>query len=257
MDLKADFLAMGHYCQKEERGGVCKLKKGRDPQKDQTYFLYTINEDVLKRTLFPIGHLQKRDVRKKALEYQLSTALKKDSTGLCFIGKRKFRPFLSHYIKPHPGPLKTLDGKTIGQHDGLAYYTLGQRKGLGLGGPGEAWFVVGKDCRENTLFVERGAKHPALYTQELWTSPVKWINTAERPRHFPYKCRAKVRYRQEDQDCTIISFQEQEAHVSFDRPQRSVAVGQSIVFYQKDICLGGGEIKKTGPTFFEQGKCVY
>ena len=254
MDLGANFLAMGHYCQKEKRDGVCRLKKGRDTGKDQTYFLYAIKEEILKRVLFPVGHLQKAEVREKALQYQLATAMKKDSTGLCFIGERKFKPFLSQYIESRPGLLKNLSGEVVGEHDGAAYYTIGQRKGLGLGGAGEAWFVVGKDRKENTVFVERGSRHPALYTQELRTAPVEWVNKRDCPEQFPYRCRAKIRYRQEDQDCSLISLDKETAHVLFDHPQRAVTLGQSIVFYKGDICLGGAVIKKTGRTFFEQGR---
>ena len=256
MDLGADFLAMGHYCQKEEEGGVCRLKKGKDPGKDQTYFLYTIKDEILRRVLFPVGHLHKAHVRKKAREYRLVTAGKKDSTGLCFVGERKFKPFLSRYIRSHPGPLKTLSGKVVGEHDGVAYYTIGQRKGLGLGGPGEAWFVVGKNPKENTVFVEQGSRHPALYTQELRTASLEWVNKRERPEQFPYRCQAKVRYRQEDQDCSIISLDKNTAYIRFDRPQRAVTPGQSIVFYKGDICLGGAVIEKVGPTFFEQRKTL-
>ncbi len=256
VNLGADFVAMGHYCQKEKNAEIFRLKKGRDSGKDQTYFLYTIKEEILKRILFPIGHLHKSEVRKKARQYELATAEKKDSTGLCFVGEKKFRPFLSRYIKSSPGPLKTLSGKVVGRHDGLAYYTIGQRKGLGLGGPGEAWFVVEKNRKENTVFVERGSKHPALYTEELWTAPLEWINKRDQPQEFPYRCRAKIRYRQNDQDCSILSLNKKTAHIFFDHPQRAVTLGQSIVFYKEDICLGGAVIRKVGRTFFEQGRAL-
>ena len=240
MALGGDYLATGHYCRKEERENSCRLLKGIDQGKDQSYFLYTIKEEVLKKTLFPVGHLQKREVRRMAARYNLSTARKKDSTGICFIGKRNFKDFLSSYIEKNPGPFKTLSGETVGEHSGYAYYTLGQRKGLGLGGPGEAWFVVGKDKDSNTVFVERG-HHSALYASELWARGL------EGPQRFPHRCWAKIRYRQHDQGCSLTALQDGRTHVLFDHPQRAVTPGQSIVFYgEGGVCLGGGIIERVG-----------
>lgn len=261
MNLGADFLATGHYCRNIEIGGQHCLVKGDDSNKDQTYFLYTMKEDILKRVLFPLGDWKKNQVRQKAREYGLSTQDKKDSTGICFIGKRNFKKFLSRYIQTTPGPFKTLNGTVVGEHGGSAYYTIGQRKGLGLGGPGEAWFVVHKRPRENTVVVVRGGQHPALYADELWAHQLSWVAGAF-AYQFPLSCRAKIRYRQEDQDCTIqgLDSSGQTLHVRFARPQRAITPGQSIVFYlNRDghhVCLGGGVILKGGPTYYEQGKCL-
>ncbi len=234
MDLGADFLATGHYCQLDSEG---RLLKGADPDKDQSYFLHAVKQEAFKKVLFPVGHLCKKEVRALAREHDLPTAEKKDSTGICFIGKRDFKPFLSQYIAFQPGNFETLDGQVVGQHDGTAFYTLGQRKGMGLGGEGDAWFVVGKDLARNVVFVERGANHPALFKSTLQTKELTWI--AESPTHFPYRCAAKIRYRQKEEACTL----HESGLVEFDAPQRAITPGQSIVFYQGEVCLGGGIIQ--------------
>ncbi|MBX7066952.1 MAG: tRNA 2-thiouridine(34) synthase MnmA [Parachlamydiales bacterium] len=233
LSLGADYLATGHYCQLDPDG---RLLRGKDPDKDQSYFLHAVKREAFQKVLFPIGHLLKQEVRALARDAGLATASKKDSTGICFIGKRDFKPFLSQFLGTKPGPFKTLAGQVVGQHDGAAFYTLGQRKGMGLGGEGDAWYVVAKDLPSNTVFVERGADHPALFCKELQTQNLSWV---DREPAFPLRCTAKVRYRQTDTPCTLHS----DGHVLFDEPQRAVTPGQSIVFYQGEYCLGGGIIK--------------
>lgn len=236
-ELGADFLATGHYCRLRDG----QLVKGADPNKDQTYFLCAVKEPVLRSVLFPIGHLPKPKVREIALENGLCTAGKKDSTGICFVGKRDFKEFLSEHLQATPGDFKTLDGKVIGRHDGIPYYTIGQRKGLMIGGPGEAWFVVGKDLERNIVYIEQGENHPALFSQCLKADQISWV-AGDPPSKWPYRCHAKVRYRQVDKPCTIIAEENGMLEVHFDEPQRAVTPGQSIVFYQGDICLGGSVI---------------
>jgi len=236
-DLGADFLATGHYCRLDAEG---RLLKGSDPNKDQSYFLHAVKKGALAQVLFPVGHLPKQEVRKIARKAGLSTSEKKDSTGICFIGKRDFKPFLSQYLGYREGLLKKLDGEIVGQHDGAAYYTIGQRKGMGLGGEGEAWFVVGKNIEKNEVYVERGADHPALFSQGLTASRLTWLG--EEPKDFPYRCSAKIRYRQEGKPCTLFAPKNGAAAVLFDNPQRAITPGQSVVFYDGDVCLGGGRI---------------
>ncbi|MBI2742868.1 MAG: tRNA 2-thiouridine(34) synthase MnmA [Chlamydiales bacterium] len=236
--LGGDYLATGHYCQLDEK--KTRLLKGLDPQKDQSYFLYTLTEKQLPSLLFPVGGLEKAEVRALAKKAGLATAQKKDSVGICFIGKRDFKSFLGRYLTYQKGSFQTLDGKRVGEHDGVAYYTLGQRKGLGIGGPGDAWFVVAKDLQRNIVFVEQGKDHPALYTSSLTATEASWVNGP--PLHLPFRCRAKVRYRQEDQECIITRIDGDKIEVSFPQPQRAVTPRQSIVFYQDSICLGGAMI---------------
>ena len=250
LELGASFLATGHYCQNQSSN----LFKGADAGKDQSYFVYTLKKEILDHVLFPIGHLQKSQVREIAREYQLATSKKKDSTGICFIGERNFRKFISGYIKNSCGEFKMLDGTVVGQHVGFPFYTLGQRKGLGLGGAGEPWYVVDKDSSSDTVFVERGDDHPALYSDELWASDLSWVDP-----HFklaqPLALNAKIRYRQQDQECLVsISKDESLVHVTFSVPQRAATIGQSIVFYQDQKCLGGGVIDQIGPSYFIQKK---
>jgi tRNA-specific 2-thiouridylase len=256
MQLGADYLATGHYCQRrlDPATGRYQLVKGTDPGKDQTYFLYAIDGAVLDRVLFPIGDIHKSEVRKLAEKYDLATQTKKDSTGICFIGERDFTQFLSQYVQAKPGAFRLLDGTKVGTHQGAAFYTPGQRKGLGLGGQGEPWFVVGKDSARNLVFVERGEKHPALYADELWATDITWID-GRGPAQIPFRCRAKLRYRQADQDCTIESVSSDgRMHVTFPEPQRAITPRQSIVFYQDDICLGGAMIEKPGPSHWERAQ---
>lgn len=252
MELGADFLATGHYCQNLKISNQATLVKGVDPNKDQTYFLYTLKKTILEKVLFPVGGIEKKEVRELARKHALATSEKKDSTGICFIGERNFRPFLSQYIAMQPGNFETLDGKVVGQHTGSAYYTIGQRKGMGIGGAGDAWFVVGKDMDRGVVFVAQGADHPALYCDELMAAELTWV-TDQSPL-LPFSCHAKVRYRQADQACTIQKIEDGQAYVTFDQPQRAVTPGQSVVFYDGMICLGGGVIQKAGPSYHEMNK---
>ena len=254
IELGADFLATGHYCQtRPDQSGQSLLIKGSDPLKDQSYFLYTIKSDVLKKVLFPIGHLPKTEVRKIAKQYDLATKNKKDSTGICFIGERNFKNFLSQYVVFKDGNFETLDGTVVGRHTGATYYTIGQRKGLGLGGQGEAWFVVGKDIKRNVVLVERGIAHPAMYADSLVATDLSFTKGGFNPK-LPYKCKAKIRYRQKDQECTITAITDGKIYVDFDRPQRAITPRQSIVFYDEDVCLGGAMIEYSGPTYYERKK---
>ncbi|MBS0603834.1 MAG: tRNA 2-thiouridine(34) synthase MnmA [Verrucomicrobia bacterium] len=240
LSIGADFLATGHYCQRSE-GGSPQLLKGADQGKDQSYFLYTIPSTALQKVLFPIGHLQKSEVRRLAKEHNLATSEKKDSTGICFIGKRDFKEFTGRYLGYQKGNFETLSGKVVGRHDGIAFYTIGQRKGLGIGGPGDAWFVVGKDIARNAVIIEQGEDHPSLYRSALMATDLSWV-AGHPPAPLPYHCAAKVRYRQPEQPCVIEKIENGRAIVRFLEPQRAVTPRQSIVFYQGDICLGGGMI---------------
>lgn len=252
--LGAAFLATGHYCQKEEKDGRSFLLKGFDKNKDQSYFLYTMREEVLKNVIFPIGHLTKPQVRSLASYYHLPTHDKKDSTGICFIGERNFKNFLSQYLAIKPGQFKTLKGEVVGTHSGVAYYTLGQRKGLGLGGEGEAWFVVKKDPAHNIVYVERGDNHPALFSKSLVATELHFINADDKKGKGIFCCKAKIRYRQQDVDCTvkILEGENQKALVTFSEAQRAITERQSVVFYQGEKCLGGGIIESKGPDLYEQ-----
>ncbi len=253
-ELGADFLATGHYCQKVQNNSRdFSLIKGADPLKDQSYFLYTIKSEILKHVLFPIGHLPKTEVRRIAAKYDLATKDKKDSTGICFIGERNFKNFLSNYITFTDGNFETLDGAIVGRHTGATYYTIGQRKGLGLGGQGEAWFVVGKNIERNVVIVERGESHPALYADTLEASDLSFTN-GEFQFELPFRCKAKIRYRQADQDCTITKIENGIVYVEFDIPQRAITLRQSIVFYDGNNCFGGGMIKSAGPSYYESKK---
>jgi len=241
-EFGGDILITGHYCRNEFINGKMNLLKGLDDNKDQSYFLYAINEAVLKNVYFPLGHLEKSSVREIAHYFDLTTKEKKDSTGICFIGERNFKNFLGQYINSQKGNFVNLaTNEILGHHDGMCFYTIGQRKGLGLGGPGGPWFVARKDIETNTVFVVEGEEHPALYANGLICHELTWI-TGEIT--FPLKCRAKIRYRQKDQDCLVTREASGCLKVMFDRPQRAISVSQSIVFYDNDICLGGGQIKE-------------
>lgn len=255
MELGADYMATGHYCQSSFLEGENRLIKGLDSNKDQSYFLYTNKDEILEKVLFPIGGMEKSEVREVATKYDLSTATKKDSTGICFIGERNFKNFLSQYIKFEEGDFTTLDGEVVGRHSGLSFYTLGQRKGLGLGGPGEPWYVVKKDLENNIVIVERGEFHPAMYCDELTATEPSWVS-GDFPYSLPMTCFAKVRYRQKDQECTLESIEDGLLKVSFKNPQRAVTARQSIVFYTElegfKVCLGGALIKEPGPSYYER-----
>lgn len=237
--LGANALATGHYCQ--TKNGA--LIKGNDSGKDQSYFLYTVKNQVLNEVLFPIGHMEKTEVRTIAEQANLPVFNKKDSTGICFIGKRNFRTFLEKYIPHEPGVIETVEGIKIGTHDGIYYYTIGQRKGMGIGGPGDAWFVVDKQKESRKLIVAQGENHPALFARALTATDISWVNAVPK---FPFTCKAKVRYRQVEEPCTV-SKQDAMLLVTFDEPQRAVTPRQSVVFYNGNTCLGGAIIKEALP----------
>ncbi len=243
--LGADHIATGHYARVEYRDGYYRLLKARDGNKDQTYFLHALGQHQLRRALFPLGELTKPEVRRIAQQQGFGNAAKKDSTGICFIGERKFREFLGRFLPAQPGEMRTPEGKSMGRHEGLMYYTLGQRQGLGIGGNpggnGAPWYVVGKDLDSNTLIVAQGHDHPLLYRTELTASQLNWV--AQRPASLPFRCMAKTRYRQADQACTISELDGDRCRVRFERPQRAITPGQSVVFYLGDECLGGGVIE--------------
>lgn len=245
--LGADFIATGHYARVKRGGGErALLLKGLDPNKDQSYFLHAVGGDKLARTLFPVGELPKSEVREIARRHGLVTHDKKDSTGICFIGERRFKDFLQRYLPAQPGVIETVDGHPIGEHHGLMYHTIGQRQGLGIGGVRgggeEPWYVVGKDLARNVLLVAQGADHPSLFKQCLTFSHADWV-AGERPA-LPARLHAKTRYRQADQPCTLTALSDGSYRVDFDQPQRAITPGQSVVFYEGEICLGGGVIEQ-------------
>ncbi len=242
--LHADYIATGHYCQRSFNLPHAHLLRGADGNKDQSYFLHAIEHNVLEKVLFPVGHLEKPLVRAMAAERGLATATKKDSTGICFIGEKRFRQFLSQYLPSKKGPIKTVDGKIVGEHNGLMYTTIGQRKGLNIGGTanstGEPWYVVDKDIKNNTLIVAQGHDSKALYSYGLKACNASWI--IEKPT-MPLKCTCKIRYRQPDVEC-IVKDDGDGLLVEFASPVAAVAPGQSVVFYQGEDCLGGAVIDR-------------
>jgi tRNA-specific 2-thiouridylase len=244
--LGADYIATGHYARTQRCGEQAQLLKGLDPNKDQSYFLHAVGGAQLAKTLFPVGELPKPEVRAIARREQLATHAKKDSTGICFIGERRFKDFLQRYLPAQPGAIEDVDGRTLGEHHGLMYHTIGQRQGLGIGGVHGAseqpWYVVDKDLARNVLVVAQGAEHPRLYRRGLLLRDIHWI-TGDSPA-LPLRCGAKTRYRQPDQDCTLTARPDGGFLASFDVPQRAITPGQSAVFYQGDICLGGGVIEQ-------------
>lgn len=243
--LGADFIATGHYVRTEQRNGHTYLLKGLDNNKDQSYFLHAVGEDEFAKTLFPIGELEKPTVRKLAAQYDLITHNKKDSTGICFIGERRFKDFLEQYLPAQPGDIIDDHGNIIGQHNGLMYHTIGQRQGLGIGGlkgGSEApWYVADKDLTHNQLIAVQGKNHPLLFSKALIASQPHWINT--NTAHTPLSCLAKTRYRQPDQACEVSWLADNKLLVNFTQAQRSITPGQSVVFYQGDVCLGGAVIE--------------
>ncbi|MGG1575948.1 tRNA 2-thiouridine(34) synthase MnmA [Fictibacillus sp. NRS-1165] len=239
MSLGADYVATGHYARVVEEDGEVKMLRGVDENKDQTYFLNQLSQEQIAKTMFPIGELNKPEIRKIAAEAGLATAKKKDSTGICFIGERDFKEFLSNYLPAKPGEMRTLDGEVKGKHDGLMYYTIGQRHGLGIGGSGDPWFVVGKDLKQNVLFVEQGFDHEALYSESLVAVKPSWVSL--KPMET-FHCTAKFRYRQPDKGVTVTQLDNGTLEVVFDEPQRAITPGQAVVFYDGDVCLGGATI---------------
>ena len=246
MGLGADYIAMGHYAQVEtDENGVVHLLRGKDANKDQTYFLSQLSQTQLKNAMFPLGHLEKPQVRKIAEEAGLATAKKKDSTGVCFIGERDFNEFLANYLPNKPGKMMTLDGREMGEHMGLMYYTIGQRQGLGIGGTAgtsnEPWFVIGKDQATQTLYVGQGYHHDNLYSEYLEASEIHF--TTDNWTEKEFECTAKFRYRQKDINVKVqLDGSGTKARVIFDEPVRAVTPGQAVVFYRGEECLGGGLI---------------
>lgn len=237
--IGADYLATGHYAKVENLEGHYVLSKPKDEAKDQTYFLYTLKDSILKNVLFPLAELTKPQIRKIAEEANLITYNKKDSTGICFIGKRNFKDFIKEYIPMEKGIVKSINGKVLGEHDGVFYYTIGQRKGLGIGGEGAAWFVVDKNIQTNELILAQGEEHPALYGKSLTAIYPTWVTKTMTK---PFRCKAKIRYRQKEQDCIVTPIDEGKLLVEFDQPQRAITPSQSIVFYDETHCLGGAII---------------
>ena len=252
--LGAEKIATGHYAQVSHRDGAWRLLRGVDGDKDQSYFLHQLGQEQLAATLFPIGHLAKTEVRRLALESGLPTAKKKDSTGICFIGERDFREFLSRYIPAKSGDICSVDGAKVGEHTGVFYYTLGQREGLSIGGvkgrPAAPWFVVGKDVSRNLLVVDQGTDSEWLLSQQLDSEFAHWIAGTPPADHF--ECTAKTRYRQQDQPCAVTVNTNGTTRVAFTEPQRAVTPGQSVVFYRGDECLGGAVIEHTDARIAER-----
>ena len=248
LSLGADLIATGHYVRRRDSQGQSLLLKGLDGNKDQSYFLHAVGGEQIGKTLFPVGELEKPEVRRIAEEHGLATAKKKDSTGICFIGERRFSDFLKQYLPAQHGKIETVDGEEIGQHHGLMYHTIGQRQGLGIGGMKDAsdepWYVLAKDLTRNVLIVGQGNDHPWLFSGTLHASDIYWVNPIDLS--SPRRLTAKVRYRQSDQAC-VLKKTADGYRVTFEQPQRAVTPGQSVVFYDGEVCLGGGVIEQAEP----------
>jgi tRNA-specific 2-thiouridylase len=257
MQLGADFIATGHYARRGETTTNSKgeeyapLLRGLDKNKDQTYFLHAVHGREINKTLFPVGEIEKPEVRKIAEQYDLVTAKKKDSTGICFIGERRFNDFLKQYLPAQAGKIVLDDGKEVGEHHGLMYYTLGQRGGIGIGGlkgvAEGAWFVLHKDIENNRLVIGQGHEHPLMQSTTLWSETIDWVAGEMQIPETGFRCTSRTRYRQDDQDCVIFNDPTTPGgvRVEFDEPQRAVTPGQSVVFYSGEVCLGGGVIHHT------------
>jgi tRNA-specific 2-thiouridylase len=247
LQLGADFIATGHYARTKQIDGQFKLIKAKDREKDQTYFLHAINPNILSQVLFPIGDYLKSEVRQIAKDQHLITHDKKDSTGICFIGEKRFRSFLKEYLLAKPGEIIDTFGKSIGKHDGLMYYTIGQRQGLNIGGQKNAeekpWYVVEKKINTNQLVVAQGTHHPLLYSQGLICQGINWLDNQSA--NLPLTCYSRIRHRQPEQGCLLSPPDVKGSHVvMFTEPQRAVSPGQYIVFYQQNVCIGGAEIEE-------------
>ena len=246
-ELGAERIATGHYAQVVKSGGLWQLLRGADRGKDQSYFLHQLGQEQLAATLFPIGHLPKPEVRRLARAAGLPTAGKKDSTGICFVGERDFREFLGRYLPARQGEIRSVDGALLGRHEGVFFYTLGQREGLGIGGQRgrgtEPWFVVGKDVANNVLLVDQGHDSAWLQSGFLRSEPAHWVAGA--PPAAEFRCGAKVRYRQRDEEANVRVAADGSLEVAFERPQRAVTPGQSVVLYHGEECLGGAVILET------------
>ncbi len=240
--LGADYIATGHYARLQKKKGKQNylLRKGRDSEKDQSYFLHTLDQKALSQSIFPIGEMKKGQVRALAKKLSLPTHDKKDSTGICFIGERRFSDFLGRFLPSEPGQIKTLSGETVGEHQGSYYYTLGQRQGLGIGGQGDPWYVAGKDVKRNIVYAVQGHDHEALLKRLVYAEKFHWISGI--PPILPLNCKAKTRYRHEEQPCVLSMIGPNYTRIKFASPQWAVTPGQSIVLYQDDICIGGGII---------------
>ncbi|WGE45707.1 tRNA 2-thiouridine(34) synthase MnmA [Actinobacillus equuli] len=245
-DLGADYIATGHYVRRSGDDNNAQLLRGLDANKDQSYFLYTLSHKQVGQSLFPVGDIEKPIVRQIAEDLGLATAKKKDSTGICFIGERKFKDFLARYLPAQPGEIRTVDGKVVGRHDGLMYHTLGQRKGLGIGGvkglSEDPFYVVEKDLINNVLVVAQGHDNSALLSSGLIATQLHWVD--RQPIRENLRCTVKTRYRQTDIACEIQPMDDDTIRVIFDEPQIAVTPGQSAVFYQGEVCLGGGVIEE-------------
>ena len=239
LSLGADAIATGHYARIRSEHGRYQLLKGVDGQKDQSYFLHTLGQHELAHSLFPLGDYEKMEVRRLARDAGLPNHDRKDSTGICFIGERRFKDFLGRYLPAQPGSIESTTGDQVGRHDGLMYYTIGQRHGLGIGGAGAAWYVIDKDLEQNRLIVAQSDAHPALYHHTLIATDAHWIGD---PPTLPFRCQAKIRYRQADQGCSVTALAGGRLQVEFDTAQRAIAPGQSVVFYTDSTCLGGAVI---------------
>ncbi len=248
-DLGADFIATGHYVRRQDVNGKSQLLRGLDDNKDQSYFLYTLSHEQIAQSLFPVGELAKPEVRRIAEELELVTAKKKDSTGICFIGERKFRDFLGRYLPAQPGAIVSTEGDVVGEHQGLMYHTLGQRKGLGIGGTKEGseepWYVVDKDVAKNLLVVAQGHEHPRLMSVGLIAQQLHLVDRETLT--TPLRCTVKTRYRQTDIPCMVTPLGADRLEVRFDEPVAAVTPGQSAVFYLNEVCLGGGIIEERLP----------
>ena len=250
LGLGAEWIATGHYARVSREGSLSHLRLAADADKDQTYFLHLLDQSQLARSLFPLADLTKDQVRSIARSLSLHNAAKRDSTGICFIGERRFQDFLARYLPGEPGPIQIPEGQVLGEHRGLAYYTIGQRQGLGIGGVAQTreapWFVAAKDAVHNRLIVVQGGDHPLLLARGLQALRPHWISGSA-PGPVPFRCLARLRHRQPLQPCTITGLRGATCEVRFDEPQRAVAPGQAVVFYLGDECLGGATIDRPEP----------